>query len=215
MERLQVRLDFSIIRAPFKGVITKRYLSPGAYVEAPAQGEKAPVFAIDRTDQVRVVVPIPDRHVPFADKGDPAKVEIENLGGKVFDARISRIQGAEDQADATMRVEIDLPNPKDELRPGMFAKVTVNLEHLDRALVLPSGCLVGEAEGRQGPRLRRPRGGRPRADPHRRRQRRRVRGAGGPDGQRRGRPQLQRHPHQRWRRAGRCERIRRQQVTDR
>jgi HlyD family secretion protein len=150
MERLQVRIDFSVIRAPFKGVITKRYLSPGAYVRSAAQGEKAPVFAIDRTDRVRVVVPIPDRHVPFADKGDPAKVEIENLGGKVFDAKISRIQGAEDQATRTMRVEIDLPNPKDELRPGMFAKVTVNLEHLDRALVLPSGCLVGEAREGKG-----------------------------------------------------------------
>src|SRR5262249_2366750 len=65
-------------------------------------------------------------------------------------ARISRIQGAEDQATRTMRVEIDLPNPKDELRPGMFAKVTVNLEHLDRALVLPSGCLQGEAKEGKG-----------------------------------------------------------------
>jgi HlyD family secretion protein len=150
VERLQVRIDFSVIRAPFKGVITKRYLSPGAYVRSAAQGEKAPVFAIDRTDRVRVVVPIPDRHVPFADKGDPARVEIENLGAKAFDAKISRIQGAEDQATRTMRVEIDLPNPKDELRPGMFAKVTVNLHHLDRALVLPSGCLQGEAKEGKG-----------------------------------------------------------------
>jgi len=150
VERLDVRLAFSVIRAPFKGVITKRYLSPGAYVRSAAQGEKAPVFAIDRTDRVRVVVPIPDRHVPFADKGDPARVEVENLGARVFDAKISRIQGAEDQATRTMRIEIDLPNPKDELRPGMFAKVTVNLQHLDRALVLPSGCLVGEAKEGKG-----------------------------------------------------------------
>jgi len=150
VERLKVRLDFGVIRAPFKGVITKRYLSPGSYVRSAAQGEKAPVFAVDRTDVVRVVVPIPDRHVPFADKGDTATVEVQNLGGKVFNARISRTQGAEDQATRTMRVEIDLPNPKGELRPGMFAKVTVNLQHLDHALVLPSGCLQGETKEGKG-----------------------------------------------------------------
>lgn len=149
VDRLQVKLDFAVIRAPFPGVITKRYLSPGAYVRSAAQGEKAPLLAIDRTDRVRVVVPIPDRHVPFADKGDAARIEIESLG-KAYEAKICRTQGAEDQATRTMRVEIDLPNPKGELRPGMFARVTINLDHVSRALVLPSGCLIGDAKDGQG-----------------------------------------------------------------
>jgi RND family efflux transporter MFP subunit len=150
VERMKVRVDFSFIRAPFPGIITKRYLFPGAFVRSAAQGERVPLLAVDRIDRVRVVVQIPDRHIPFADKGDPATITIENLGGKTYQGTISRIQGSEDQATRTMRIEIDLPNPTGELRPGMFARVDVNLQHVARALVLPSGCLVGEAKEGQG-----------------------------------------------------------------
>src|SRR5262249_12626585 len=62
---------------------------------------------------------------------------------------ISRTQGSEDPVTRTMRVEIDLDNPKGELRPGMFGRVTITLQKASTALLLPAGCLVGAArEGR-------------------------------------------------------------------
>jgi RND family efflux transporter MFP subunit len=150
VKQLEVRIGFATVRAPFNGVITKRYLSRGDYVRSAAQGERVPVFTVARTDVVRVVVPIPDRHVPYADEGDPAVVEVQNLGGKVYAGKISRVQEGEDPATRTMRVEIDLLNPTGELRPNTFAKVTINLQHVDRALTLPSGCLQGEAKEGNG-----------------------------------------------------------------
>jgi RND family efflux transporter MFP subunit len=146
VDRLTVRLKFSQVRSPCTGFVTRRNLFPGGFVRAARDGERTPLLAIDRTDKVRVVVQVPDRDVPYADKGDPAKVEIENLGGKTFCGPISRTQGSEDQATRTMRVEIDLDNSKGELRPGMFAKVTINLATVANALTIPAGCLIGAAK---------------------------------------------------------------------
>jgi RND family efflux transporter MFP subunit len=107
------------------------------------------LLTLARTDKVRVIVQVPDRDVPYANSGDPAKVVMDALGGKVFRGVISRTQGAEDPVTRTMRVEIDLDNPNGELTPGMFGRVDIILQKTSSALTIPSGCLVGPArEGR-------------------------------------------------------------------
>jgi HlyD family secretion protein len=146
VDRLEVRLGFSKLRSPYTGFVSRRNLFPGGFVRSARDGEKTPLLTLDRTDKVRVVVQVPDRDVPYADKGDSTTVEIENLRGKTFTAPISRTQGSEDQATRTMRVEIDLDNPKGELRPGMFAKVRINLQTIADALSIPSGCLIGNSK---------------------------------------------------------------------
>jgi RND family efflux transporter MFP subunit len=142
-ERAKVLVGWATIRAPYAGIITKRNMFRGAFVRSAKEGERVPLLAIDRTDKVRVVVQIPDREVPYADKDDPADVEFEALGGKTFKCKLARTQGAEDALTRTMRVEIDLDNPKGELRPGMFAKVNILLQKGGSGLTIPAGCQVG------------------------------------------------------------------------
>jgi RND family efflux transporter MFP subunit len=150
VDRFKVQIGFAKIKAPYTGVITRRTLFPGGYVRSAREGERSPLLAIDRTDKVRVVVQVPDREAPYADKGDPADIEVDALAGKVFHGYISRTQGSQDTLTRTMRVEIDLDNPKGELRPGMFGKVTIMLQKAANVLSLPSGCLVGPAKEGQG-----------------------------------------------------------------
>src|SRR5262249_25716847 len=133
------------IRSPYTGVITRRNLFRGGYVRSAKEGERVPLLAVDRTDKVRVVVQIPDREVQYADKGDEAIVEFDIRGGKTYKAEISRTQRAEDPLTRTMRVEIDLDNKGGELRPGMFARVSILLEKGGKGLSIPSSCLVGGA----------------------------------------------------------------------
>ncbi len=104
-----------------------------------------PLFSIDRIDLMRVVVQVPDRDVPFVHKNDKAVVVFDALPGERFEAKVSRLSASEDPQSRTMRVEIDLNNPDEEIRDGMYGQVEIELEPAAPGITIPSGCLVGSA----------------------------------------------------------------------
>jgi RND family efflux transporter MFP subunit len=146
VEKAKVMVGFSEIVAPYDGIITQVRNDEGAYIRAASEGGNSlPLVTIERTDLFRVVVQVPDRDVPYCDPGDEAVVELDALRGKKFPARVSRIAHSEDPQTRLMRVEIDLPNPKGEIKRGYYGRVTIILDRLAGLLSLPSSCLVGKA----------------------------------------------------------------------
>jgi RND family efflux transporter MFP subunit len=91
---------------------------------------------------MRVVMRLPERYVPYCEPGDDAVVELDALHGRMFHGTVSRIANSLDRSDRTMRVEVDLKNPNDELRDGMFGRVTVQLTSATKELSIPSSALV-------------------------------------------------------------------------
>ncbi|HEX4608834.1 MAG TPA: efflux RND transporter periplasmic adaptor subunit [Urbifossiella sp.] len=155
--RSKVLLDYTIIKSPYSGVVTRRSFHAGDFIKAADQGGTTPMLAVERTDVMRVVVQVPDRDVPFVSAGDPAVVEIDALPGVVFETKgestigVSRWADAEDPATRTMRTEIDVPNPDGKLRHGMYGRVTILLDQgLKTAVRVPSAALSGKAEGGRG-----------------------------------------------------------------
>jgi RND family efflux transporter MFP subunit len=149
--KTEVQLKFATIVAPFDGFITHRSLFPGDYVRSPTEGAGSlPLLTIQRTDRMRVIVQIPDREVPYADPGDPAFVEIDALPGEKIPAKVSRIAQAEDPQTRLMHVEIDLPNPKGNIRQGMYGRVTIILDKSSDQLSIPAGCLYGRSDQGKG-----------------------------------------------------------------
>jgi len=69
------------------------------------------------------------------------------LPGRGFDAKVTRFSYTLDEASKTMLAEIELPNPKLELRPGMYAIVKIGIERKDDALLVPVDALVVERAG--------------------------------------------------------------------
>ena len=128
LEKSEVRLAFATIRAPFDGVVTQRNFFPGDFIRSANQGGNEPLLTVQRVDKMRMIVAVPDRDVPFVDVGAAVEVEIDALPGKKWLAKVSRIAGFEDPRTRTMRVEIDLPNPTGQIRPGMNGKATIVLE---------------------------------------------------------------------------------------
>ena len=145
LARAKVLVQFATIVSPYDGVITQRNFFRGDFVKAATEGgSPLPLFTVERTDKMRVVVQIPDRDVPYADPGDAAAVEIDALPGQKFEAKISRIANSEDPQTRLMRVEIDLPNPTGRIRKGMYGRVTIILEKGAEGLSIPSAALVGK-----------------------------------------------------------------------
>ena len=138
--------DYAVIRAPFKGVVTKRMVDPGAFIQ-PAEGNSAakPLMTVTRTDVVRIWLDLPMGQVRWLNKGDRAVLNrINVLPGETFEGEVTRFATTLDRNSRMMRVEIDLDNPSHRLMPGYYGYVSLYLEQFDQAPVIPSSAVLAE-----------------------------------------------------------------------
>src|SRR5437879_10373092 len=145
LERTETLLGFAKITAPFSGVITKRMVDPGAFIPAATSGsaaQNAAIVTLTDFNRVRVQVAVPELEASLIATDQPVKLNVDGLPGRSFDGKITRFSYALDEASKTMLAEIELPNAKLELRPGMYALVRIGIERKDDALLVPADALV-------------------------------------------------------------------------
>jgi membrane fusion protein (multidrug efflux system) len=150
LERIETLLGFAKITAPFAGVVTMRFVDPGAFIPVATSGSSAASAAIVTLmdfGKVRVQVAVPEFDAALTIKGQPAVVSVEELPGRKFVGEITRIAYALDEATKTMLAEAELQNPKWELRPGMFAQVRIGIEKKSGVLLVPVEALAVERGG--------------------------------------------------------------------
>jgi len=146
-ERTETLLGYARIVAPFSGIVTARFVDPGAFIPSATSAsaaQTAAIVTIADFNTVRAQVALPEVEASLAKVGQPIKFTVEGLAGKTFEAKISRFSYALDEATKTMLVEADLPNPELELRPSMYAVVRVGLDKHSDALLIPVDALVME-----------------------------------------------------------------------
>ncbi len=127
VDHMQAMLDYANIRAPFSGVVTERGVDTGHLVGPRQSNNSRPLFVIARTDVVRVVVDVPELEAPLVDIGDRAFVRVQSLGTEEIEAQVARTAFVLDPSSRTLRVEIDVSNEDQRLRPGMYATVRIEL----------------------------------------------------------------------------------------
>jgi RND family efflux transporter MFP subunit len=129
--------DYSRIMAPFNGVVTWRYADTGALIQAGTSNSGSmPVVKLAEIDVLRLRLPVPESLAPFVHVGDTAEIQVQALN-RTFSGKVARDTEALDPSTRTMQVEIDVPNPKGQLEPGMYAQVTLDIERVGDALVVP------------------------------------------------------------------------------
>jgi membrane fusion protein (multidrug efflux system) len=147
LERTQTMLSYAKITAPFSGIVTARFVDPGAFIPSATSGSAAQTAALVTLadfNTVRAQVALPEAEASLAQVGQPVKLAVEGLAGKTFESKISRLSYALDDATRTMLVEADLANPDLALRPGMYATIKVGVEKHTEALRIPVAALVLE-----------------------------------------------------------------------
>jgi HlyD family secretion protein len=137
--------DYLVIRSPFTGHVTARNIDTGHFVSS-AGAEAKPLLVVVRTDRLRVFVDVPEYDAQFVDPGDKATVRVQALGDKTFaeGVTVTRTAMNLDQKSGTLRTEIDLDNAKGELRPGLYANVTIELSRREGVLTLPTSALFAK-----------------------------------------------------------------------
>jgi membrane fusion protein, multidrug efflux system len=147
VQRIETLLSYAKITAPFSGVITKRWVDPGALIPAPTSSgaaKSAAVVTLMDFRTVRIDVAIPDTEAPFIKKDLPVRVTMNELPGRTFQGTITRFSYALDELTKTMATEIEISNSDLALRPGMWASVEIELQKKENALLIPAEALVTE-----------------------------------------------------------------------
>ena len=128
----QTLYDYAKIVAPFSGVITQRYANLGALVQAgtTSSTQAMPIVRLSQDDLFRLVIPVPESYVRYIRVGDMVEVRVPSLN-QSFPGKVTRFSVDVRQDTRTMHTEVDVPNPKRVLVPGLYAEATLSLEHRD------------------------------------------------------------------------------------
>jgi RND family efflux transporter MFP subunit len=135
---------YTAIRAPFDGVITKRYANTGSMIQAgtSSASQAMPVVRLAQNDVLRLTLPLPVTAVSTIHVGDPLAIDVVTLGTTI-QGRISRFADNVQTATRTMETEVDVPNPDGRLVPGMYAEAHLRVASSDNVLSVPLDAVDG------------------------------------------------------------------------
>ncbi|MGD9834553.1 MAG: efflux RND transporter periplasmic adaptor subunit, partial [Piscinibacter sp.] len=131
------------IVAPFDGVAGIATVNVGDYVK-----DGADLVNIEDASSMSVDFRLPERYLARLKIGQPVDVQVDALPGRSFQGRIDAVDSQVDANGRSLLVRARLPNPKAELKAGMFARTRTVFAIRERAVLVPEEALVPQG-GRQ------------------------------------------------------------------
>lgn len=132
-QRVKALQDYETLRAPFDGLVTSRYVDPGALLTASSTG--SPVVDLADPREVTVYLYAGQDVAAFVRTGDAGEVTLDAQPGVRIPARVARTSGAIDPRSRAMLVELGVGEARGvRLVPGLFVHVTLHVN----APVLPT-----------------------------------------------------------------------------
>jgi RND family efflux transporter MFP subunit len=142
-QRVQSLEDYSVVTAPFTGVITMRYADVGSLIQSgtTSNTQSMPVVKVAQSDLLRLRMPVPEEDVPFIKIGGDVQIKLQDTG-KVIPGKIIRFTRELTESTRTMLAEVDVPNPDLTLSSGMTAETTIVLQEQKGVLTVPAGAVL-------------------------------------------------------------------------
>jgi multidrug resistance efflux pump len=109
-DRAAAMADFARLTAPFDGVIVKRLVDPGMFVQNATTGNTEPLVTLARTDLVTVVMKMPDVAAPYISRDTDVEVTFLDRPDLKVHGKVTRFSPSIEGLDRTMRVEVDVFN---------------------------------------------------------------------------------------------------------
>jgi len=140
---LRARLAKTVVHAPFDGVTGLRQVSAGAYVKA---GQD--VARLEGIGVLKLDFRVPELYLKRLRVGQGLGINVDAYAGETFSGSIYAIEPAVDESTRTVLLRARLPNPGARLKPGMFARVSLEFARRDNALLVPEQAIVPRGDGR-------------------------------------------------------------------
>ena len=138
----QAQLNYSEIRSPIDGVVTDRPLYPGDMATA-----GSPLMTIMDLSRVVARTYIPAAQSAFVKVGDAASVRVPGEAGLEAKGKVTVVSPALDPNSTTAQVWVEAPNPHAKLTVGSTVQVTMVVETIEKALVVPASALITGEDG--------------------------------------------------------------------
>ncbi len=125
--------------APFSGIISGKYFEDGEMFSGAPNTPvgKAAIVSLVQTTRLKALVNVAERYYPFMERGMEVSFSSDMYPGETFTGWIAAIYPTIDPATRTFRIEVALPNVDERLRPGMFARASMELDQVE-AFVVPA-----------------------------------------------------------------------------
>lgn len=158
LQTARIRLGYTKVSADWSGgddhrVVAERFVDEGETVSA-----NTALLSIVELDPVTAVIFVGEKEYASLDRQQPATLQTDAYSGLQFEGRVERIAPVFRQEVRQARVELTVQNPELRLKPGMFVRVTVVLDRVEEAVIVPEraitrrgdrpGVFVVSADGR-------------------------------------------------------------------
>nr|WP_295870239.1 efflux RND transporter periplasmic adaptor subunit [uncultured Chitinophaga sp.] len=141
-----VMRDYLTVTAPFDGVITERNIHPGALVGPDTKVGDKPMLMLEQEDKLRLVLQVPEIYSGQLMGQPVVNFSVNAMPGRVFKGAVSREAGTLNDRYRSEAVEVDVQNTSRELKPGMYAEVTMPVNGSASAMVVPASAVVMSTE---------------------------------------------------------------------
>lgn len=126
----------TILRSPITGFVSARNFDAGDLFSM-----SSPLFTVQQVTPVKLLVGISESEYTKIAKGDSVTLTVDAIPGETFTGKVERLYPTIDPATHTFKAEVVVPNTSRVLRPGMYARVTVNFG-TRRSVIVPDQSLV-------------------------------------------------------------------------
>ena len=133
----KLELDYTMIRAPITGVVSRRFVRVGNTVEI---GD--PLFRVTGLDPLVAYLYVPEREYRRIETGKPVGIQIDALGDAPIVASVTRMSPIVDPETGTFKLTIEISDESRRIKPGMFARIGVVVDQREDALRIPRSALL-------------------------------------------------------------------------
>lgn len=142
--RVGAMMQYATIRAPFDGIVTKRYANTGSMIQAgiSSQSQAMPVVRLAQYKVLRLILPVPVADAAQVKDGQSVDVDVSSPQRSIH-GKISRFAGSVQMATRTMDTQVDVPNADGSLLPGMYAEVHLHLADRPNVMCVPVDAVDG------------------------------------------------------------------------
>ncbi|MGO8670493.1 MAG: efflux RND transporter periplasmic adaptor subunit [Capsulimonadaceae bacterium] len=138
----QVMLQETILTSPIDGFIVARMMDPGAQATA---GQE--ILQVQAVKQVWITVPVPEEQTDKIHMGQTARVSVDGIPGQKFAGKVTQINASADPLNRQFSVRVTVNNPKNLIKPGMFATVHFVTSRIPHQIYIPREAVNPLASG--------------------------------------------------------------------
>jgi multidrug efflux pump subunit AcrA (membrane-fusion protein) len=169
LEHWTVLASYEQVRSPIDGTVTARNVEVGSLVSSVGAGEGltptatslqsnsggpptggaqgGELFQIANMHSLRTFVSVPEEYAMSVQTGQEATLTFSEMPGQQFHGKIIRSSDSLSQQTRTLLLEVQIKDPKERLRPGMFASVQLHFNVQNPGILISGDSVIPRAQG--------------------------------------------------------------------